>query len=123
MQMKLVGRGTQGPMRPPPCRAGRLDASSWRRRARPARESAAASSSRTVPDRSRSVPAWSSRAGFSAPGAPTRSSFMVYLLKGPAAVDHEGLAGDELALVGAEVNGECGDLLGRAEAAHRLARD
>ena len=43
------------------------------------------------------------------------------LLEGPAAVDDDGLAGDELGLVAAEIDGEGGDLLGGAEAAHGLA--
>src|SRR4051812_32314229 len=123
MQMKFVGRGTHGPMRAPLGAAGRLAGSSARSRCSPARESVSASNSRTVPERSRTVPSGPSRAGFSAPGAPMRSSFMSFLLKGPAAVDHDGLAGQELALVGAEIDREGGDLLRAAEAAHRLPGD
>src|SRR4051794_35997109 len=122
MQMKFIGRGTQGPMRAPCATAGRLAGSSPRSRCSPARDSVSPSNSRTVPDRSRIVPSGPSSAGFSAPGAPTRSSFIVDLLKGPAAVDHDRLAGQELALVGAEIDGEGGDLLRAAEPPHGLPR-
>src|SRR3984885_7797999 len=40
-----------------------------------------------------------------------------------SAIDDEGLAGGEGALVGGEVDGDCGDLFRLAEPAHRLAVD
>src|SRR6185437_3388920 len=126
MQTKLSGRTTQEPMRGWPSIFGSDFASRPASFLRPAGEMASPSMSRTAPDRSRRLPSAASIAGFSAPGAPTRSNFMGRMFSGSngeATVDDDGLAGHELGIVAREIDRELGDFLWGAEPAHLLARD
>src|SRR6185436_12052973 len=74
--MKLVTAVTGAPRRTPCGAAGSDLGSSLRNLSRLAGESMSPVMSLTCPDRSRTAPCASTRPGFSAPGAPKRTSFM-----------------------------------------------
>src|SRR5687767_12518448 len=102
-------------------------------RARLRGASIASSICATTLERSRTLPWLSAIPGFSLPGAPYRSSFIVFSLSPPRrrgsnlqahpAVDEHRLAGHERRLVGHKINESLGDFLGGGQAPHRLAGD
>src|SRR5919109_4899739 len=78
--MKFLTFATGGPSRTPAGTAGNCVRSSFRSLPRLAGLSAAPSKSRTWVETSRMMPWASTMPGFSAPGAPNRTSFMALLL-------------------------------------------
>src|SRR6185295_3540647 len=120
MQMNLPMPVHGGAIRPGLATAGSFEASSSARRRRFSGFIVSAVMSGITPERSRTVPLASTRAGFSAPLAPYRISFMEGLFaslggKGtslirPSAVDDLRRAGGEARFVARQVDRERGDL-------------